>query len=228
LVEECALLHGCSTGNTKITRGHKLPAKFILHTVGPRCYNTITKLPVEKLQRCYTSCLSHVPKHKLKSVAFCCISTGIFSYPNEAAAFTALLTIRDWLTKSDNYKRIDRVILCVFEEKDLKIYEQMMQVFFPPVSTRRTSNCPVILLTSGARSRSLSKRTQSITLMNYVNLSESLVPNSPSTFPISNYFSTSSVMQRPLNSSQKLFQPYFVSQCVLKEYVKRSSDNTIC
>ncbi len=136
------MLHGCSTGNTKISRGHKLPAKFILHTVGPRCYNTITKLPVEKLQRCYTSCLSHVSNHKLKSVAFCCISTGIFSYPNEAAAFTAVSTVRDWLTKDDNYKRIDRVIFCVFEEKDLKIYEQMMQVFFPPVRHSKNVQLP--------------------------------------------------------------------------------------
>ncbi|XP_066923843.1 ADP-ribose glycohydrolase MACROD2-like isoform X1 [Clytia hemisphaerica] len=124
LVEECRTLNGCRTGFTKITGGHKLPARYILHTVGPRGENR------RKLQECYESCLQIVRERNLKSIAFCCISTGIFGYPNENAAHVALSTVRNWLQKYGD--EVDRIIFCVFLKTDFDIYSRLMgSKYFP-------------------------------------------------------------------------------------------------
>jgi O-acetyl-ADP-ribose deacetylase (regulator of RNase III) len=91
LLDECRPLHGCETGDTKITAGYALPAKHILHTVGPMGRGD------RQLRGCYRTCLELVEKHKLRTVAFCCVGTGIFGFPLVRATHIALSETRKWL-----------------------------------------------------------------------------------------------------------------------------------
>ncbi|XP_005105996.1 ADP-ribose glycohydrolase MACROD2 [Aplysia californica] len=125
LRSECELLNGCSAGNAKISLGYKLPAKYVLHTVGPRGEKP------DVLRSCYKNSLKLLKENKLRSVAFPCISTGIFGYPNEKAAKVALETIREFLETDEYGKDVDRVIMCLFLKKDVEIYREQMQMFFP-------------------------------------------------------------------------------------------------
>jgi len=123
LKAECATLGGCDEGDAKITGGYRLPAKYVIHTVGPR-----GEKPV-KLESCYKASLELLIKNKLRTVAFPCISTGIYGYPQEKAAHVALKTVRTFLEM--NKDSIDRIIFCLFLKDDVKIYENIMQVYFP-------------------------------------------------------------------------------------------------
>ena len=126
LYRECHSLNGCETGNSKISGGHKLPAKYIIHTVGPIGERE------SLLISCYESCLRLVEENNLKSIAFCCISTGIYGYPNLKAAKTALQTVRNWFDTSEYAKtQMERVIFCVFLKVDFQIYSDLMCNFFP-------------------------------------------------------------------------------------------------
>ncbi|KAK3774912.1 hypothetical protein RRG08_007269 [Elysia crispata] len=122
---ECELLNGCSGGDAKITCGYKLPAKYVVHTVGPRGEHP------KVLESCYNKSLDLLKENKLTSIAFPCISTGIFGYPNLNAAKVALGTIRKWLEKEDYAENIDRIIMCLFLKKDIAIYDEQMQLYFP-------------------------------------------------------------------------------------------------
>jgi len=133
LLEECIELNGCKTGRTKVTRGHHLPARFILHTVGPRVQDSAHPLPHAKLAGCYKSCLDWVAKLELRSVAFCCISTGIFGYPIDAATHVALKTVRLWLQDPKNAASVDRIVFCCYNPPDYDLYEEMLQIYFPPI-----------------------------------------------------------------------------------------------
>lgn len=120
-----ARLGGCETGQTKISPGFKLPAKWILSTVGPIGEN-------EKLLRsCYQTCLNLVERYSIKSVGFCCVSTGIFGYPLKNATHVALDTVRKWLEKDDNYKKVDRIIFVVFLDKEEAMYDALVPCYFP-------------------------------------------------------------------------------------------------
>lgn len=134
LLEECIELNGCPCGRTKTTRGHNLLCKYILHTVGPRVTNDKHPLPHTNLTGCYSSILDLVRKHKIRSVAFCCISTGIFGYPLEMATHAALTTVRNWLAIPENSASVDRIIFCVYNPPDLDIYERLLQLYFPIAS----------------------------------------------------------------------------------------------
>ncbi|XP_046848460.1 protein AHNAK2-like isoform X2 [Xenia sp. Carnegie-2017] len=123
LYEECYTLNGCETGKAKITSGYKLPAKYVIHTVGPMGENKLL------LKSCYESCLSIVKEKKLESVAFCCISTGIYGYPIENATDVALMTVKDWLENNKSWA--GRIIFCVFSKDDLYVYEKKMLKYFP-------------------------------------------------------------------------------------------------
>lgn len=125
LVQECMTLNGCETGEAKITAGYKLPAKYVIHTVGPIGEKE------DLLSNAYSSVLGLLKENNLASVAIPCISTGIYGYPSEKAALVALKTVRDFLEKDDTYKKMDRVIFCLFMPKDVSIYEEQMQVYFP-------------------------------------------------------------------------------------------------
>ncbi|KFH62021.1 hypothetical protein MVEG_12175 [Podila verticillata NRRL 6337] len=133
LLKECRTLRGCETGDAKITGGYNLPAKHVIHTVGPQDQNP------GALKRCYKRTLDIVKENKLKSVAFCCISTGIYGYDNEKAAKVALKTVREWLDSNEDFgKRMDRIIFCLFLQKDIDIYLKLLPIYFPPMRDEET------------------------------------------------------------------------------------------
>ncbi|XP_068865118.1 ADP-ribose glycohydrolase MACROD2 isoform X3 [Aphelocoma coerulescens] len=129
LVAECRNLSGCETGQAKITCGYDLPAKYVIHTVGPIARGHLTDTHKENLASCYKSSLKLAKENNIRSIAFPCISTGIYGFPNEPAAIIALNTIKEWLSK--NHNEVDRIIFCVFLEVDYKIFKKKMGEFFP-------------------------------------------------------------------------------------------------
>ncbi|XP_034953545.2 ADP-ribose glycohydrolase MACROD1 isoform X3 [Zootoca vivipara] len=129
LKEECRTLGGCETGKAKISCGYRLPAKFVIHTVGPIAQGEPSAAQATELSNCYKNSLKLTVENKLRTVAFPCISTGVFGYPNDAAAEVVLNTLRNWL--EENKEKVDRLIICVFLEKDDEIYKEMLPRFFP-------------------------------------------------------------------------------------------------
>lgn len=115
------------TGWAKVTRAYNLPSRYILHTVGPIVAGSRLLLEHERLlAACYQSCLdlaSRMPE--IRSVAFCCISTGVFGFPRGSAARIALRTIYHWL--ADHPGAMDRIVLNVFSQDDFNIYERLLQ-----------------------------------------------------------------------------------------------------
>ena len=116
--------HEEETGKAKITPAFNLPCRYILHTVGPIIYGAVTKSDCELLASCYRSCLELTSENGLGSVAFCCISTGEFHFPNEKAAEIAIKTVK-------KYKKLTRskieVIFNVFKDSDYKIYKRLLR-----------------------------------------------------------------------------------------------------
>ena len=98
----------------------------VIHTVGPDCMNQGRR--PDLLSRSYSACLRLMSKNKLRSIAFPCVSTGKYKYPSRAACPVALETVRAFLEK--NSAEVDRVIFCLFLEKDVKVYEEQMQLYF--------------------------------------------------------------------------------------------------
>lgn len=113
LLHECRLLGGCKTGQAKITKGYNLPARHIIHTVGPVWRGGDNGEP-DLLANCYRHALDIAHAHGLKNIAFPAISTGIYGYPVEAAARVAVETIKHWL--ADHPAAIDRVQLVCFND----------------------------------------------------------------------------------------------------------------
>lgn len=111
------------TGQAKITPGYNLPAKYILHTVGPIVEGPLTAQHEAQLASCYRACLALAAEHELESVAFCCISTGVFHFPNTRAAEIAVTTVRDFLAENTSVKR---VVFNVFKDLDRDIYERLL------------------------------------------------------------------------------------------------------
>ncbi|KAM4617994.1 ADP-ribose glycohydrolase MACROD1 isoform 2-T2 [Discoglossus pictus] len=126
---ECSSLGGCETGQAKLTCGYFLPAKWVIHTVGPVAQGQPGASQEEELKNCYKNSLKVAVEAKCRTVAFPCISTGVFGYPSEAAADVALTTLRNYL--EENKDKIDQVIICVFLEKDEEIYLRKMPEYFP-------------------------------------------------------------------------------------------------
>lgn len=110
-------------GQAKITSGYNLPAKFILHTVGPIVQWDVTKEDEELLASCYKECLKLAADKGAESIAFCCLSTGVFRFPQQRAAEIAIETVKEFL-KSDT--RIKKVIFNVFKDEDLRIYNRLL------------------------------------------------------------------------------------------------------
>lgn len=128
LREECDQImntqgHSEPTGWAKLTKGYNLPARYVLHTVGPIIHNGVTKRDREKLSDCYRSCLKLAAEHELKSVAFCCISTGEFHFPNREAAQIAVAAVKDFFTIKTSVKR---VIFNVFKDIDKQVYQEIL------------------------------------------------------------------------------------------------------
>ncbi|XP_050981167.1 ADP-ribose glycohydrolase MACROD2 isoform X9 [Labeo rohita] len=137
LYEECHSLNGCDTGKAKITCGYDLPAKYVIHTVGPIARGNVGQTQKDDLEACYKNSLKLMKDNNLRSVAFPCISTGIYGFPNDPAAEIALETVRQWIL--DNQDEIDRVIFCVFLETDYDIYKGKMSKFFSPDNDDQTN-----------------------------------------------------------------------------------------
>ncbi|XP_037638279.1 ADP-ribose glycohydrolase MACROD2 isoform X1 [Sebastes umbrosus] len=129
LYDECHSLNGCETGKAKITCGYDLPAKYVIHTVGPVARGHVGPTETNDLTSCYQNSLRLMKEHDLSTVAFPCISTGIYGFPNEPAADIALNTVKSWI--EENPDKITRVIFCVFLETDFAIYKKKMSVIFP-------------------------------------------------------------------------------------------------
>lgn len=117
LVHECRLLGGCPTGQARMTGGYQLPARHIIHTVGPVWRGGESGEP-ELLAGCYRTSLELAARHQLESIAFPGISTGIFRYPIEAAALVAVSTVLDFMRAND---RPSRVIFCTFDADATRI-----------------------------------------------------------------------------------------------------------
>lgn len=111
-------------GCAKITRAYNLPSKYIIHTVGPMVGVRVTDEDRRVLRNCYISSLNLAKQMKLQSIAFCCISTGIFGFPNDEAAAIAVGAVKNWLLETD-YEL--RVIFDVFLDKDREIYEDVLK-----------------------------------------------------------------------------------------------------
>lgn len=124
LLEECRTLGGCLTGESKMTDAYKLPCKKIIHTVGPVWYGG-DHHEAELLASCYNTALTLAEVNGLRSIAFPCISTGVYRYPPEAAAAIALDTI---LQHIENGRYKGNVILCCYSERAAEIYENLLRV----------------------------------------------------------------------------------------------------
>ena len=114
LLAECRQLHGCPTGEAKITQGYRLPARHVIHTVGP-VWQGGKAGEAQQLASCYRRSLEIADEHALRSVAFPCISTGVYGYPKEEAATIAVRTVRDYLRGPTG---VESVIFVCFSEKD--------------------------------------------------------------------------------------------------------------
>ena len=122
LLEECRLLRGCMTGDAKATAGYRLPAKHIIHTVGP-VWKDGRSGERDKLESCYRRCLEIAAELSVASIAFPGISTGVYGFPPELAAPIAIRTVRDADVPGIP---IESVVFCCFSERDLLLYQDLL------------------------------------------------------------------------------------------------------
>ena len=119
LLEECRKLHGCETGDAKITKGYKLPARFVIHTAGPIFGNEGGRED-ELLASCYRRCLEHSEEHAVKSIAFPSISTGAYGFPIQRASRIAVKTVTGFLEGRNT--TLERVLFVTFSADDYRVY----------------------------------------------------------------------------------------------------------
>ena len=113
-------------GFAKITKGYNLPAKYVIHTVGPRIYDTVADQDETELRSCYHACLSLAEENQLESIAFCCIATGEFHFPKALAAGIAIQTADEFL---DTAEHIKKIIFDVYTEEDYQIYKTLINQY---------------------------------------------------------------------------------------------------
>ncbi|MGH8082547.1 MAG: O-acetyl-ADP-ribose deacetylase [Lysobacter sp.] len=124
LVAECRLLGGCKTGEAKLTRGYRLPARYVIHTVGP-VWRGGDHDEAALLASCYRRSLEVAATRDIASIAFPCISTGIYGYPLEAAAKTAIESVGETLSRSG--QSIEEVVFCCYSAADLAMYRDLLE-----------------------------------------------------------------------------------------------------
>ncbi|MBU3735625.1 MAG: O-acetyl-ADP-ribose deacetylase [Methylobacterium sp.] len=122
LLAECRMLGGCPTGEARITAGYRLRARHVIHTVGPVWLGGLQGEP-QKLEQCYRSCLQLTLAHRIDSIAFPCISTGVYRYPPQAAAEIAVAAARDFIARHASPQDI---IFCCYSAQDRAIYESLL------------------------------------------------------------------------------------------------------
>lgn len=113
------------TGTAVVTAGYNLPAKYVIHTVGPIVQGELSSRHMADLRRCYTAILKAAVEHDIRTLAFCCISTGVYQFPNAAAAKIAVQTVREYL--DENSRSFDRIIFNVFKDEDERIYRELLR-----------------------------------------------------------------------------------------------------
>ena len=122
LLEECKKLGGCKTGETKITKGYNLPAKYVIHTVGP-VYGQENGNEEKLLAGCYKNCLQLAKENNIKTIAFPAISTGAYGYPKNEAAKIALAAVKEFCAvNSDSF---DQIIFVCFDNENYEIYKKL-------------------------------------------------------------------------------------------------------
>ncbi len=124
LLEECRALGGCRTGDAKITKGYGLPARYVIHTVGP-VWHGGHRGEAELLASCYWRSLEIAHENGFRSIGFPSISTGVYGYPPEEAAAIAIKTVGEFVDQ--NPSRLDEVVFCCFSARDLEIYCGMLK-----------------------------------------------------------------------------------------------------
>jgi len=122
LLEECRTLNGCKTGDAKVTGGYRLPAKYVIHTVGP-VWRGGNHDEAQLLASCYRRCMELAAGLELGSIAFPCISTGIYGFPKEKAAKIAVETVRNF-PETNPFPL--KVIFSIFGNEDLRIYQRLL------------------------------------------------------------------------------------------------------
>jgi O-acetyl-ADP-ribose deacetylase (regulator of RNase III) len=122
LLQECRTLNGCKTGEAKITKGYNLPAKFVIHTVGP-IWSGGKNNEEELLANCYRNSLMLAIENGITSIAFPAINTGVYHFPLEKATRIAITETNKFLKEND---KIDKVIFVAFDEKTYNVYNQLL------------------------------------------------------------------------------------------------------
>lgn len=125
LAAACAEIGHTKTGHVAVTPGFDLPARYVIHAVGP-----IGERP-EKLREAYEATLRCIDGERIRSVALCCISTGIYGYPIVPATHIALDTVRRFLDAPGNREKVDRIVFVVFMSRDVLVYKNLMPLYFP-------------------------------------------------------------------------------------------------
>ena len=121
LLEECRQLKGCETGNAKLTKGYRLPAKYVIHTVGP-IWNGGTDNEHELLKQCYLNSLKVAQEYSISSIAFPCVSTGAYGFPKHAAATIAVKAVESSMKTQPHLF----IIFCCYSRDDFDIYETLL------------------------------------------------------------------------------------------------------
>ena len=124
LLAECRTLHGCETGEAKITKAYKLPCKYVIHTVGP-IWRGGNRKEAELLANCYRNSLKVAKKHGIRSIAFPSISTGVYSYPLEQAAAVAVRAVSEFITANPGV--IDEVVWVLFDARTKAAYDKALK-----------------------------------------------------------------------------------------------------
>jgi len=124
LLKECRELGGCETGEARITRGYRLPAGFVIHTVGP-VYGHARGREKALLSNCYLNSLKLAKARNLKTIAFPCISTGVYGYPQEEAAKVAVGTIQDFIM--ENPDDFEEIVIVTYRDSDYAIYKGLIK-----------------------------------------------------------------------------------------------------